>query len=141
MSKRRLTQAEVGELVSLEQELAALKMEHGVRDRQGPIERLLAGYYAFKDSHIKKNPVRRRTYLWLCLLSVFGIHQFYARHPVRGLIYLALFVGPDCRWLLAWWTGWKPCPSRRTKKAVFWSSAGSSPAMAKNPSSRRQRMI
>lgn len=35
MSKRRLTQAEVGELVSLEQELADLKMEHGVRDRQG----------------------------------------------------------------------------------------------------------
>ncbi len=90
MSKRRLTQAEVGELVSLEQELAALKMEHGVRDRQGPIERLLAGYYAFKDSHVKKNPVRRRTYLWLCLLSVFGIHQFYARHPLRGLVYLFL---------------------------------------------------
>ena len=66
MSKRRLTQAEVGELVSLEQELAALKMEHGVRDRQGPIERLLAGYYAFKDSHIKKNPVRGLIYLALC---------------------------------------------------------------------------
>ena len=90
MAKRRLTQAEVGELVCLEQELAALKKEHGIQDKQGLIERWTARYYTFKDRHVSRNSVRRRTYLWLCLLSVFGIHQFYARHPLRGLVYLSL---------------------------------------------------
>lgn len=90
VAKRRLTQAEVGELVCLEQELAALKKEHGIQDTQGLIERWTARYYTFKDRHVSRNPVRRKTYLWLCLLSVFGVNQFYAHHPVRGLIYLAL---------------------------------------------------
>ncbi len=52
--------------------------------------RLVEKYYAFKDAHTTYNPVNRKTYCWLCLLGIFGVHHFYAKHWVKGLVYLAI---------------------------------------------------
>lgn len=47
-------------------------------------------YYDWKEKAVVPHPVRRRTYLWLCPAGIFGAHHFYARHYVRGFLYLAL---------------------------------------------------
>lgn len=47
-------------------------------------------YYDFKEKHTVLKPVKRKTYCWLCLLGLFGVHHFYAGHWVKGLFYLAL---------------------------------------------------
>ena len=46
-------------------------------------------YYSFKEKHTTYSMVNRKTYLWRCLLSIVGANQFYARHWVRGGLYLA----------------------------------------------------
>ncbi len=85
-----LNTEQVKELVALEGELKDLKEQHGIQEK-GPLwQRLIQAWYDFKESHTTLNPVKRKTYLWLCLLSVAGVNQFYARHWVKGLIYLAL---------------------------------------------------
>lgn len=48
-----------------------------------------------RESERVKQPVKKKTYLWLCLLGAFGAHRFYSKRWVLGLIYL-----------LTCWTGW-----------------------------------
>ena len=40
---------------------------------------------------VKKHCVSRKKYMRLCILGAFGAHQFYAKRPVLGLLYLATF--------------------------------------------------
>lgn len=47
-------------------------------------------YYALKEKYDIPKPVKRKTYLWLCLLGIVGANQFYAGHWIKGLFYLAL---------------------------------------------------
>ena len=52
--------------------------------------------------HREKHCVSRKKYMRLCILGAFGAHQFYAKRPVLGLLYLATF-----------WSGFSaalPCP-------------------------------
>ena len=60
-----------------------------MKERKALWIRLGERYYEWKEAHTRYNPVKRKTYLWLCLLSVVGANQFYARHFVRGGLYLA----------------------------------------------------
>ncbi|MBQ9613768.1 MAG: TM2 domain-containing protein [Lachnospiraceae bacterium] len=46
-------------------------------------------YYDFKERHTVLLPVKRKTYCWLCLLGIIGAHHFYAKHWIKGLVYLA----------------------------------------------------
>ena len=39
--------------------------------------------------HREKHCVSRKKYMRLCILGAFGAHQFYAKRPVLGLLYLA----------------------------------------------------
>lgn len=48
-----------------------------------------------RESERVKQPVKKKTYLWLCLLGIFGAHRFYSKRWVLGLIYLLTF-----------WSGW-----------------------------------
>ena len=41
--------------------------------------------------HREKHCVSRKKYMRLCILGAFGAHQFYAKRPVLGLLYLATF--------------------------------------------------
>ncbi len=52
--------------------------------------RLGEAYYDYKETHTTLNKVNRKTYCWLCLLGIVGAHHFYAKHWVKGLVYLAL---------------------------------------------------
>ncbi len=47
-------------------------------------------YFELKEKLDKPNTVNRKTYLWLCLLSIVGANQFYAKHYLKGIFYLAL---------------------------------------------------
>lgn len=84
-----LNDEQVKELFALESELSDLKRQYNIEDKSW-FARLGERYYAFKEAHTVLNPVKRKTYLWLCLLAVLGINQFYAKHWVKGLFYLAL---------------------------------------------------
>lgn len=37
----------------------------------------------------EKHCVSRKMYLRLCILGIFGVHHFYAKRPILGLLYLA----------------------------------------------------
>lgn len=39
----------------------------------------------------EKHCVSRKKYLRLCWLGMFGAHQFYAKRPILGVLYLATF--------------------------------------------------
>ena len=54
------------------------------------MERLLGFYLAMRERFHVATRVKRKTYLWLHLLGGFGIHHFYSRHWIKGLIYLAI---------------------------------------------------
>ncbi|MCR5449455.1 MAG: NINE protein [Solobacterium sp.] len=88
-SSTPLNDEQVKELFALESELADLKRQYNIEDRSW-FASLGDRYYAFKEKHTVLNPVNRKTYLWLCLLAVLGINQFYAKHWVKGLFYLAI---------------------------------------------------
>ena len=84
-----LNDEQVKELFALESELSDLKRQYNIEDKTW-FARLGEGYYTFKEEHTVLNPVKRTTYLWLCLLAVLGVNQFYARHWVKGLFYLVI---------------------------------------------------
>lgn len=54
------------------------------------MERLLGFYLFIQERFHIETQVKRKTYLWLHLLGGFGIHHFYSRHWIKGLIYLAI---------------------------------------------------
>ena len=54
------------------------------------MEHLLGFYLSMRDRFHIETRVKRKTYLWLHLLGGFGIHHFYSRHWIKGLIYLAI---------------------------------------------------
>lgn len=83
-----LSDEQVKELFALESELSDLKRQYNIEDKTW-FARLGERYYAFKEEHTVLNSVNRKTYLWLCLLAVLGVNQFYAGHWAKGLFYLA----------------------------------------------------
>ena len=43
------------------------------------------------EGNRQRHEVNRKKYLRLCILGAFGAHQFYAKRPVLGVLYLATF--------------------------------------------------
>lgn len=89
-SGQMLRDGQIKELIGLEEELHELEEKYGIEGEKPLWVRAGEAYYAFKEKHNKRNPVNRKTYLWLCALAVVGANQFYAKHFVRGLFYLAI---------------------------------------------------
>ena len=54
------------------------------------MERLLGFYLSMRERFHIETKVNRKTYLRLHLLGIFGVHHFYSRHWIKGLIYLAI---------------------------------------------------
>ena len=52
-------------------------------------DRFLQFYLDMHEKYHIEVPVNKKTYCWLCLLGAFGVHHFYAKHRIKGLIYLA----------------------------------------------------
>ena len=47
-------------------------------------------FFYWKENR-ERHEVNRKKYLRLCILGAFGAHQFYAKRPVLGVLYLATF--------------------------------------------------
>lgn len=54
------------------------------------MERLMEFYLAIQKRFHVETKVNRKVYLWLHLLGIFGVHHFYARHWIKGLLYLSI---------------------------------------------------
>lgn len=79
-----------------EDQLAHLREGTGEQDdrKHGPIWHLIDNLMTRQAERVKQ-PVKKKTYLWLCLLGPFGAHRFYSKRWVLGVIYL-----------LTCWSGW-----------------------------------
>ena len=86
------------EVIAAYDELDQLREEHPeiaaeVNPKYGKktvMEQLLGFYLSMRERFHIETQVNRKTYLWLHLLGVFGVHHFYSRHWIKGLIYLAV---------------------------------------------------
>lgn len=84
---------DINKVVALQDELTRLREEHpefAAPQKKNLFEKVAGAWMRFDDKHNHEYPVNRKTYCWLCLLGPFGVHHFYARHWVKGLIYLAI---------------------------------------------------
>ena len=71
-------------------ELNELKKEYGLEDEEKGLKKLISKLLDKREAR-EKVPVRKKKYLWLGLLGIFGIHRFYAKQYVTAVIYLLLF--------------------------------------------------
>ena len=86
------------DVVALYDELDRVREEHPEAaaevnpsyNKKSLLERLLEFYLSVRERFHIETQVNRKTYLWLHLLGGFGIHHFYSRHWIKGLIYLAI---------------------------------------------------
>ena len=61
------------------------------KDKQKTLmERFLEFYLSMHERFHRENPVRKKTYCRLCLLGPFGVHHFYSKHWIKGILYLAI---------------------------------------------------
>lgn len=72
-----------------EDQLAHLREAHGVETdtHHNPLWRLVDGAFRYRERRVKQ-AVRKKTYLWLCLLGMFGAHRFYAKQWITAVVYL-----------------------------------------------------
>ena len=71
-------------------ELNELKREHGLEEEEKGLKKLISKLLDKREAR-KKVPVKKKTYLWLALLGIFGVHRFYAKQYVTAVLYLLLF--------------------------------------------------
>lgn len=89
---------QIAEMVAVYDELDRLREEHPdiaaeinpEYGRKTIIERVLGVYISLRERFHKENIVDRKVYLWLHLLGMFGLHHFYARHWIKGILYIAM---------------------------------------------------
>ena len=71
-------------------ELNELKREHGLEEEEKGLKKLISKVLNKRAARVKVS-VKKKTYLWLGLLGIFGIHRFYAKQYVTAVLYLLLF--------------------------------------------------
>lgn len=71
-------------------ELNELKKEYGLEEEEKGLKKLISKLLDKREAR-EKVPVKKKTYLWLGLLGIFGIHRFYAKQYVTAVIYLLFF--------------------------------------------------
>ena len=77
------------DLIEAQEELDALRAEHGIEVEKNFIEKTAEKYVAWKEKTSVEYPVKKKTYCWLAILLGFiGVHHFYAKHWVKGLLHL-----------------------------------------------------
>lgn len=80
----------LADLAVAQAELNELKREHGLEEEEKGIKKLISKLLDKREAR-EKVPVKKKTYLWLGLLGIFGAHRFYAKQYVTAVIYLLLF--------------------------------------------------
>lgn len=89
MKRRQEEKKILADLAYAQAELNELKKEHGIEEEEKGLKKLISKYFAKREARVK-HPVKKKTYLWLGLLGIFGAHRFYAKHYVLGVVYLLL---------------------------------------------------
>ena len=87
MKKERQAEVDTRQWLDLEEELSALKKQHGM-EKPGLFHRIGDAIADYKEK--KKATVNRRKYIRLALICGWfcGAHRFYARHYITGVLYL-----------------------------------------------------
>lgn len=80
----------LADLAVAQAELNELKREHGLEEEEKGIKKLISKLLDKREAR-EKVPVKKKTYLWLGVLGIFGAHRFYAKQYVTAVIYLLLF--------------------------------------------------
>lgn len=81
---------DIQEFISLAGELDQLREERGVPYRKNLFEKLGGWYLDLCKRTSRTTAVSKKTYCRLCILGVLGVHNFYAGHWVKGILYLLL---------------------------------------------------
>lgn len=89
MQRKEEEQKILADLAYAQAELNELKKEHGLEEEEKGIKKLISKLLDKREARIKV-PVKKKTYLWLGLLGIFGIHRFYAKQYVTAILYLLL---------------------------------------------------
>lgn len=92
------SQVDYKEMLAMYDELGRLKEEHPdivaeVTPRLAKrtfFEYCLDLFQRIQERYHLESPVNKNIYCKLCLLGVFGVHHFYSRHWMKGLIYLLI---------------------------------------------------
>lgn len=84
---------DLSDFIQAEEELHRLKEEQGIQDPPAKLNFLGRGieYLLTVRERRIKQPIKRKTYLWLCLLGAFGAHRFYAKQWFTATVYLLTF--------------------------------------------------
>ena len=89
MQRKQEEKQILADLAVAQAELNELKKEHGLMEEEKGLKKAITKYFDKRDARVK-HPVKKKTYLWLGLLGIFGAHRFYAKHYVLGVVYLLL---------------------------------------------------
>lgn len=81
---------DISDFIVAEEELKALKKEQGIQDSSENLNALgrAIDYILTARERRIKQPIKKKTYLWLCLLGAFGLHRFYAKQWFTATVYL-----------------------------------------------------
>ena len=80
----------LSDIAMAQAELNELKKEHGIEDEEKGLKKLISKLLNKREERVKV-PVKKKTYIRLCLLGMFGAHRFYAKQYFTAVIYLLLF--------------------------------------------------
>ncbi len=80
----------LSDIAMAQAELNDLKREHGIEDKERGLKRLISKVLNKRAERVKV-PVKKKTYIRLCLLGMFGAHRFYAKQYFTAVVYLLLF--------------------------------------------------
>lgn len=81
----------ISELIAAEEELAAVKKEYGVEEKEGHIAHAVTGLFERREAR-QKILVSRKKYLLLAVFTGWiGGHRFYAKQYPIAILYLLFF--------------------------------------------------
>lgn len=81
----------IADLIALQQELADVKKEYGVEEKEGRISALISRYFEKKEMR-QEIPLSRKKYILLAVFTGWmGGHRFYAKQYPMAILYLLFF--------------------------------------------------
>ena len=89
-SKEKKEEIDVNELIALEQELHELKVEHGIKEKEGRISRMISGYFERKEAQGELLLDKKKYILLAVFTGWLGGHRFYAKQYKLAILYLLL---------------------------------------------------
>ena len=90
-SAKKKDDVSISELVKAQEELRALKEQHGIKEEEGRISAAISRFFD-QSGKRREIPVNRKKYLLLALFTGWmGGHRFYAKQYPVAILYLLFF--------------------------------------------------